>query len=67
MNRAVGLRTVKIRCQSIARYLLNIYRNPARLFIAGGGEMQPIEGTAQGDPLAMLWYYSNNGSLSPYS
>ena len=36
--------------------LINTYRNPARLFIAGGGEILSREGTTQGDPLAMPFY-----------
>ena len=36
--------------------LINTYHNPARLFIAGGGEILSREGTTQGDPLAMPFY-----------
>ena len=46
-------------------YLIYIYRNTARLFIAGGGEMQPIERTAQGDPLVTLWYYTGRCLHTP--
>ena len=56
MNRAVGLHNVQITCPSIAKYLINAYRHPARLFIAGGVEIPSIEGTTQGDPLSMSWY-----------
>ena len=55
-NRAVSLHNVRITCPYIATYLINTYRCPARLFIAGGGEIQSEEGTTQGDPLAMPWY-----------
>ena len=40
----------------IANYLINTYRHPSRLFIAGGKEILSQEGTTQGDPLAMPWY-----------
>ena len=56
MNRAVALHDIQITCPPIATYLVNTYRSPARLFIAGGGELQSVEGTTQGDPLAMPWY-----------
>ena len=36
--------------------IINTYRNPARLFIVGGGELRSQEGTTQGDPLAMPFY-----------
>ena len=56
MNRAVSLHNVRITCPYNATYLINTYRCPARLFIAGGGEIQSEEGTTQGNPLAMPWY-----------
>ena len=37
-------------------YTINAYREPARLFIAGGKELRSVEGTTQGDPLAMSLY-----------
>ena len=40
----------------MATYVRNCYRNPSRLFVAGGKEIKSAEGTTQGDPLAMPAY-----------
>ena len=40
----------------MATYAINTYREPARLFIMGGKELRSVEGTTQGDPLAMSLY-----------
>ena len=56
MNRAVTLHNIQIICPRASVTLINTYRNPARLFIAGGGEILSREGTTQGDPLAMPFY-----------
>ena len=40
----------------IATILKNSYNTPARLFVAGGGEISSDEGTTQGDPLSMVFY-----------
>ena len=56
LNRAVALHNIQITCPMIANYLINTYRHPSRLFIAGGKEILSQEGTTQGDPLAMPWY-----------
>ena len=37
-------------------YVINTYRQPARLFITGGEELISAEGTTQGDPLSMSLY-----------
>ena len=47
---------MKILCPEIATYISNCYIKPARLFIAGGGELSSKEGTTQGDPIAMGMY-----------
>ena len=36
--------------------LINTYRLPVRLFIQGGGEIRSVEGTTQGNNLAMSFY-----------
>ena len=59
MNRIVGLHNIRVLCPVISCYLINTYRKPIRLFIAGGGEILSFEGTTQGDPLAMAWYSIN--------
>ncbi|CAB4039975.1 Hypothetical predicted protein, partial [Paramuricea clavata] len=42
-----------ILCPCMSTYAINTYREPARLFISGGGELKSTEGTTEGDPLAM--------------
>ena len=55
-NRNTFLHNVKIIWPSITRYVKNCYSLRNRLFIIGGGEIQSIEGAAQGDPVAMSIY-----------
>ena len=59
MNTIVGLHNIRVMCPVISLHLINTYRKPIRLFIAGGGEILSFEGTTQGDPLAMAWYSIN--------
>lgn len=56
LNRSVALHNIRVLCPTIARYAINTYRTPARLFVIGGQEIQSAEGTTQGDPLAMSLY-----------
>ena len=70
MNRLVALHNIRVICPAISTILINMYRISTRLFIAGGGEILPQEGTTQGDNLAMSFYalgtsvliYSNNNA-----
>ena len=43
-------------CPTLATYVINIYRQPARLFITGGKELISAKGTKQGDPLSIILY-----------
>ena len=43
-------------CPSIAQILINTYRGPVTQFVTGSGEIFSMEGTTQGDPLAMAMY-----------
>jgi hypothetical protein len=63
LNRSVALHNIQITCPKIATYLINTYRHPTRLFIAGGKEILSQEGTTQGDPLAMPWYSLSTVSM----
>ena len=54
INRNVLLQNIRIICPTIAQYVTNCYRIPARLFIIGGKELLSREGTTQGDP---QWQY----------
>ena len=56
LNRAAALHNITVLCPSMSTYAINTYRQPARLFISGGGELKSAEGTTQGDPLAMGMY-----------
>ena len=40
----------------LASYVINTYRQPARLFITGGEKLIPAEGTTQVDPLSISLY-----------
>ena len=56
LNRSAGLHNIQRLCPALARTVVNCYQSPARLFVAGGGELQSAEGTTQGDPLSMAFY-----------
>ena len=43
-------------CPAYAKAIINCYRSPARLFVAGGKELVSSEGTTQGCPFAMIMY-----------
>ena len=51
--RAVALHNTRVLCPTTATYVINTYRQPARLFIIGGQELKSAEDTTQGHPLAM--------------
>lgn len=55
LNRHIALCNTLHLCPSLARVLINTYRNPVDLFI-NGETIQSTEGTTQGDPLAMAMY-----------
>ena len=56
LNRRVALHNIQYTCPNFAVVLINTYRKPSRLFIVGGGEILSMEGTTQGDTLAMAFY-----------
>ena len=56
MNRKEAIHNIRYLCPPLATILINTYRQPARLFISGGGEIASMEGTTQGDTLAMSFY-----------
>jgi len=62
LNRAATLHIIRVLCPTLASYVINTYRQPACLFITGGEELIPAEGTTQGDPLSMGLYAT---SLQP--
>ena len=56
VNRKVFLHNIDIVCPALAIYVNNCYSIPSRLFIIGGIEIKSLEGTTQGDPIAMAVY-----------
>jgi len=56
LSRAVALHNLRVICPAIAVYVINTYSAPARLFVAGGVDLESSEGTTQGDPLTMSLY-----------
>ena len=54
LNRAAALHNVRVLCPIMATYAINTYRAPARLFVIGEKEHLSLEGTTQGDPLAIV-------------
>ncbi|EDO35883.1 predicted protein [Nematostella vectensis] len=53
VNRAAALPNIRVLCPTLAPFVINTYRLPARLFVERGKELVSAEGTTQGDPLAM--------------
>ena len=56
LNRKAALHNIQYLCPPFATVLINTYRLPARLFLSGGGEILSVEGTTQGDTIAMAFY-----------
>ena len=56
LKRAAALHSTRVLCPTLATYVINTYKQAARLFITGGEELISAEGTTQGDPLAMSLY-----------
>ena len=56
LNRNVALHNIRILCPAISTYIINTYRHYSTLYVAGGEKLLSMEGTTQGDPLAMAWY-----------
>ena len=56
LNRRAALHNVCVLCPPLSPVLINTYRDPVRMIVAGSGEISSTEGTTQGDPLAMAMY-----------
>ena len=56
LNRRAALHNISVLCRPLKHILVNTYRAPVRMIIAGSGEISSTEGTTQGDPLAMAMY-----------
>ena len=55
LNRAAILH-IRVLCPTLATYVINTCRQPARLFITGGEDLISTEGTTQGNPPALSLY-----------
>ena len=55
LNREVALRNILHLCPSFGRVLVNTYRVGVNMYI-GGESIKSVEGTTQGDPMAMAMY-----------
>ena len=55
LNREVALRNILHLCPSLGRVLVNTYRVGVNMYI-GGESILSVEGTTQGDPMAMAMY-----------
>ena len=53
LNRAAALHDTRVLCPILSTYVINTYRQSARLFITSCEELLSAEGTTQGDPLAV--------------
>ena len=56
INRKSLLHNVQILCSIFARYVINCYQIPSRLFVVGGIKLSSNEETTQGDPIGMAFY-----------
>ena len=56
LNRQTALHNIQYICPPFATILINTYRQPSRLIISKGKEILSMEGTTQGDNLAMSFY-----------
>ena len=63
LNHMVALHNIRYICPQFANILINTYRYPSRLFIAGGREILSQEGTTQGDNFAMSFHGLGTNTL----
>ena len=55
LNRQSALRNIARSCPSLSPLLINCYRSGAEMYV-GSESVLSLEGTTQGDPLAMAMY-----------
>ena len=56
INRKMMLHNIQYICPAMTVYTYNCYITASRLFVQGGKEISSVEGTTQGDPIAMPLY-----------
>ena len=57
VNRSAAIYNIARTCPAMSLIVGNTYREPIRLFVTGGGEVQSREGTCQGDPIAIPGWF----------
>ena len=55
LNHRAALHNVSVVCPPLSLVMINAYRSPVRMIVRGSGEIL-MEGTTQGNPLAMAMY-----------
>ena len=63
LNRSAALHNIQIICPQFSIILINTYRLPVRMVIYGSKDILSVEGTTQGDNLAMSFYALGNVPL----
>jgi hypothetical protein len=66
LNRKAALHNVQIICPNFATILINTYREPSRMVVFGADDIMSVEGTTQGDNLAMSFYALGTDPLMRY-
>ncbi|XP_066931552.1 uncharacterized protein [Clytia hemisphaerica] len=56
LNRKAALHNIRIMCPQFSFILTNMYRIPVRMIVHGSRDILSVEGTTQGDNLAMSFY-----------
>ena len=60
LNRSAAIHNIQITCPQFSTILINTYRLPVRMVIYGNKDISSVEGTTQGDNLAMSFYALGN-------
>ena len=56
LNRETALHNIQIICPPMSTVVINTYRNGSRMILFGANDILSVEGTTQGDNLAMSFY-----------
>ena len=64
LNRQAALHKIWVIFQQIATILVNTHRRPGRLIILGVSDIYSLQGTTQGDNLAMAFYALGTTALA---
>ena len=61
LHRSTALHNIRFICPEFATYIINTYRQPAKLFLPDGSHILSNEGTTQGDNCASGFYSISMG------